>query len=312
MTEAKTVAQDFEQTARLLLNADEASGLSAGCPLPDVESLSQLADDLRALLFPRLWLSSDSGSLPDAVQHVCARTRMQLCEQIRSALQHVQSSGLRVHRESECTVDESAAELTTRFFDALPQLQVLLQADIRAAFDRDPAARTHDEIIACYPGVQAILVYRLAHALKDIGVPYLPRMLSEWAHRDTGIDIHPGARIGPSFFIDHGTGVVVGETCVIGTAVTLYQGVTLGALSIPRDKVERYRNKKRHPTIEDDVIIYSNATILGPEAVIGARSVIGGNVWITGPVPPDTKVILKKPELIYIGKNHRKKLEENK
>jgi serine O-acetyltransferase len=128
--------------------------------------------------------------------------------------------------------------------------------------------------------------------------------MTEYAHSLTGIDIHPGARIGKSFFIDHGTGVVIGETTEIGDRVRLYQGVTLGALSIPRNRVDKFRNQKRHPTIHDDVIIYSNATILGPEAIIGARSIIGGNVWITEPVPPDTKVILKRPELIYIGKNH--------
>ena len=300
MTDSESAAHDFERTAEQLLNADEASGLSAGCPLPDAESLSQLADDLRALLFPRLWLSADSGHLPDAVQRVCTRTRMQLSEQIHSALQHVQSSEIRVHRDTNCTLDESAALLTTRFFDTLPQLQVLLQADIRAAFDRDPAARSHDEIIACYPGVQAILVYRLAHALKEIGVPYLPRMLSEWAHRDTGIDIHPGARIGPSFFIDHGTGVVVGETCVIGTSVTLYQGVTLGAWSFPRDEDGRLiRGTQRHPTLEDGVSVYSNATILGGTTVVGAGSLVGSSVTLSRSVPPNTIVTIESPSLKY-------------
>ena len=300
MTDSEPAAHDFERTAEQLLNADEASGLSAGCRLPDAESLCQLADDLRALLFPRLWLSADSGHLSDAVQRVCTRTRMQLSEQIHSALQHVQSSEIRVHRDTNCTLDESAALLTTRFFDTLPQLQVLLQADIRAAFDRDPAARSHDEIIACYPGVQAILVYRLAHALKEIGVPYLPRMLSEWAHRDTGIDIHPGARIGPSFFIDHGTGVVVGETCVIGTSVTLYQGVTLGAWSFPRDEDGRLiRGTQRHPTLEDGVSVYSNATILGGTTVVGAGSLVGSSVTLSRSVPPNTIVTIESPSLKY-------------
>jgi serine O-acetyltransferase len=143
----------------------------------------------------------------------------------------------------------------------------------------------------------------MAHKLYEFDVPLLPRIMTEYAHSLTGIDIHPGAKIGESFFIDHGTGVVVGETTEIGNRARLYQGVTLGALSLPRKAGNRLRDKKRHPTIEDDVTIYSNATLLGKEAVIGARSVIGGNVWITERVPPDTKVLLKLPELVYIG-NH--------
>jgi serine O-acetyltransferase len=169
----------------------------------------------------------------------------------------------------------------------------------------DPAAKSYDEIIFSYPGLFAITVYRMAHKLHELDVPLLPRMMTEYAHSLTGIDIHPGSKIGGSFFIDHGTGVVVGETTEIGNRVRVYQGVTLGALSIARDEADLYRDKKRHPTIEDDVIIYSNATILGGETVIGARSIIGGNVWITESVPPDTKVLLKLPELVYIGNNHK-------
>jgi serine O-acetyltransferase len=189
-----------------------------------------------------------------------------------------------------------------QLIEGLPELREILASDIRAALDGDPAAKSADEVILSYPGLYAIAVYRLAHRLHELGVPLLPRMMTEYAHSLTGIDIHPGAKIGESFFIDHGTGVVVGETTEIGSRVRLYQGVTLGALSLPRDARSRYRNTKRHPTVEDDVIIYSNATILGPKAVIGARSIIGGNVWITDRVPPDTKVILKRPELVYIGK----------
>ena len=175
----------------------------------------------------------------------------------------------------------------------------MLAKDVRAAHEGDPAAKSYDEIIFSYPGLFAVTVYRLAHQLLKQEVPLLPRIMTEYAHSLTGIDIHPAARIGESFFIDHGTGVVVGETTEIGRRVRLYQGVTLGALSLPREKVESLRQQKRHPTIEDDVIIYSGTTILGGETVIGARSVIGGNVWLTESVPPDTKVFLKKPELIY-------------
>ncbi|MCI5141748.1 MAG: serine acetyltransferase, partial [Candidatus Electrothrix sp. ATG1] len=153
-----------------------------------------------------------------------------------------------------------------------------------------------------YPGLFAIFVYRLAHTLFTLKVPILPRILSEYAYHRTAIDIHPGASIGDSFFIDHGAGVVIGETSIIGNRVRLYQGVTLGALSLPRGAGSKLKNIKRHPTIEDDVIIYANATILGGDTVVGARSIVGGNVWLTKTVGPDTKVLLKQPELVYIGK----------
>ena len=187
----------------------------------------------------------------------------------------------------------------------LPRLRRALAKDVRAAYEGDPAAQSFDEIIFSYPGLFAVSVYRLAHQLVDQDVPLIPRIMTEYAHGATGIDIHPGAHIGESFFIDHGTGVVIGETTEIGDRVRLYQGVTLGALSLPREQVDSLRLVKRHPTVQDDVIIYAQATILGGKTVIGARSVIGGNVWITESVPPDTKVFLKKPELIYQGTKER-------
>ena len=174
-----------------------------------------------------------------------------------------------------------------------------MATDVRAAHEGDPAAQSFDEIIFSYPGIFAIMVYRIAHELYEQKIPLIPRIMTEYAHSVTGIDIHPGAQIGESFFIDHGTGVVIGETTEIGKNVRLYQGVTLGALSLPKDAGAQLRGKKRHPTIEDDVIIYAEATILGEKAVIGARSVIGGNVWITDPVPPDTRVLFETPHLIY-------------
>ncbi|MCK9377294.1 MAG: serine acetyltransferase [Syntrophobacterales bacterium] len=194
---------------------------------------------------------------------------------------------------------EKGQEEAVLFLRALPRLRTILATDVQAAYRGDPAAKSHDEVIFSYPGLFAVSVYRAAHQLLRQGVPLLPRIMTEYAHSQTGIDIHPGARIGESFFIDHGTGVVIGETTEIGRRVRLYQGVTLGALSLPPDQVESLRSKKRHPTVEDDVIIYSGATILGGGTVIGARAVIGGNVWLTGSVPPDTKVFLKKPELIF-------------
>jgi len=197
----------------------------------------------------------------------------------------------------ECGEKGNQAALAT--IAAIPELRRLLATDVRAIFNGDPAAQSHDEIIFSYPGIFATMVHRVAHTLFKLEVPLLPRLMSEHAHSLTGIDIHPGANIGESFVIDHGTGVVIGETTRIGKDVRIYQGVTLGALSLPRDTVDSLRGEQRHPTIEDNVIVYSGATILGGETTIGARSVIGGNVWITASVPPDTRVFMETPKLIY-------------
>ena len=198
---------------------------------------------------------------------------------------------------NEC--EEKGQKIALNLLESIPSLRKTLATDVRAVFEGDPAAKSHDEIIFSYPGIFAVTVYRVAHLLFELQVPLLPRIMTEHAHSLTGIDIHPGADIGESFVIDHGTGVVIGETTVIGKNVRIYQGVTLGALSLPKDAGERLRGQKRHPTIEDDVIVYSGATILGGDTVIGARSVIGGNVWITKSVPPDTKVIMETPKLVY-------------
>jgi serine O-acetyltransferase len=198
---------------------------------------------------------------------------------------------------TEC--DEQGQKLALVLLESIPSIRKILATDVRAVYEGDPAAKSYDEIIFSYPGIFAITVFRVAHKLFELQVPLLPRIMTEYAHSLTGIDIHPGADIGESFVIDHGTGVVIGETTTIGKNVRIYQGVTLGALSLPKDAGERLRGKKRHPTIEDDVIVYSGATILGGDTVIGARSLIGGNVWITKSVPPDTKVIMETPKLVY-------------
>jgi len=199
-----------------------------------------------------------------------------------------------------CTgCEERGQRAALDFLKDIPRLQALLATDVAAAYEGDPAAKYHDEIIFSYPGLFAVTVYRIAHRLYELDVPLIPRIMTEYAHGQTGIDIHPEVRIGERFFIDHGTGVVIGQTTVIGNRVRIYQGVTLGALSLSKDECERLRGEKRHPTIEDDVIIYANATILGGTTVIGARSVIGGNVWLTESVPGDTVVFLKKPELVF-------------
>jgi serine O-acetyltransferase len=199
-----------------------------------------------------------------------------------------------------CTrCEERGQRAALAFLREIPVLQARLARDIAAAYEGDPAAKYHDEIIFSYPGLFTVTVYRIAHQLHCLGVPLIPRIMTEYAHSRTGIDIHPAVEIGDRFFIDHGTGVVIGETAVIGDRVRIYQGVTLGALSLRKEECEDLRNQKRHPTIEDDVIIYANATILGGATVIGARSIIGGNVWLTESVPPDTTVFLKKPELVF-------------
>ena len=184
------------------------------------------------------------------------------------------------------------------FLQRIPALRKILATDVQAAFDGDPACKSQDEVIFCYPGLEAITIHRIAHELHNLDVPFIPRMMAEWSHRQTGIDIHPGATIGESFFIDHGTGVVIGETCVIGHHVKIYQGVTLGALSFPKDENgELLREAKRHPTIEDNVVIYANATVLGGKTIIGRESVIGSSVWVTSSIEPNTTVVMEKPNL---------------
>jgi serine O-acetyltransferase len=196
---------------------------------------------------------------------------------------------------SECAhCEERGHKEAMLFLSKLPAVRETLELDLQAAFDGDPAAKGLDEIIFSYPGFKAIVVFRLAHELELQRIPLMPRIMTEIAHGETGIDIHPGATIGKGFFIDHGTGTVVGETTIIGDYVKLYQGTTLGALSFPRDERGKIiRGRKRHPTIEDEVTVYSGATILGGDTVVGKGSVIGGNVWLTHSVPPGTKVVVE-------------------
>jgi len=193
-----------------------------------------------------------------------------------------------------------AVEVVTAFLEKLPAVMEVIATDVEAAYAGDPAATCLEEVILAYPGVKAVFTYRIAHLLHGLGVPLVPRIMTEFAHNETGVDIHPGARIGREFFIDHGTGVVIGETTVIGERVKLYQGVTLGALSFPRDRGgSLVRGTKRHPTLEDDVVVYAGATILGGDTVVGRGSVIGGNVWLTTSVPPLSRVTLSRDRLAY-------------
>jgi serine O-acetyltransferase len=266
-------------------------------PIPSRDSVIDIVQRICRILYPGYFISSrlEQFNLSYYFGQEATALFEVLSEQVSVALRH---DCIR-HKLPCIKCEERGQEITVEFMGKLPRLRAILATDVRAAYEGDPAAKSYDEVIFSYPGLFAISVYRIAHELWEQGVPFIPRIMSEHAHSLTGIDIHPGAHIQGSFFIDHGTGVVVGETTEIGERVRLYQGVTLGALSLPKGAGELLRNKKRHPTIEDDVIIYAGATILGGETIIGARSVVGGNVWLTESVPPDTRVFMKKPELIF-------------
>jgi len=266
-------------------------------PIPSVESVIRIINLLKQIIFPGYF---SSGKLnPVNLKYIMGESISVLyellSEQISSSIRH---DCIRYDQPcQECA--EKGQRSALDLLRTIPAIRRQLSKDVRATFDGDPAARSYDEIIFSYPGIQAITIYRIAHRLFELGIPILPRTMSEYAHSTTGIDIHPGAEIGERFVIDHGTGIVIGETTVIGNNVRIYQGVTLGAYSLTADAGSRLKGVKRHPTIEDDVIIYAGATILGGKTTIGERSVIGGNVWLTDSIPPDTRVVMKTPELIY-------------
>ncbi|MDY0387974.1 MAG: serine O-acetyltransferase EpsC [Methanolobus sp.] len=266
--------------------------------IPSKESLIEIIDLIKDILFPGYFgdQTVDRNTLSYHIGNEITELFSKLSKQITNSIIHGCD-----RFEEECTecIDRGHEE-TLKFLKKIPEIRSMLASDIIATYEGDPAAKNYDEIIFSYPGIFAMTIYRSAHELHKQGISIIPRIMTEYAHNIVGIDIHPGARIGNGFFIDHGTGVVIGETCEIGKNVRIYQGVTLGSLSFPKDETgELIRGEKRHPTIEDDVIIYSNATILGGETIIGARSVIGGNVWLTRSVPPDTKVVIEEPRLIF-------------
>ncbi|AEH61851.1 Serine O-acetyltransferase [Methanosalsum zhilinae DSM 4017] len=266
--------------------------------IPSRDEVIEIIDLMRKILYPGYFdnRTLDRNNLHYHIGNAITDLFEKLSRQITNSIIHeCQRYG---EKCTEC-VDRGQAE-TIKFLKKIPEIRRVLATDVIASYNGDPAARSYDEVIFSYPGLFAVTIYRVAHELHKQDITLLPRIMTEYAHNTVGIDIHPAASIGHSFFIDHGTGVVIGETCSIGNNVRVYQGVTLGALSFPKDERGKLiKGHKRHPTIEDDVIIYSGATILGGDTVIGARSVIGGNVWITEPVPPDTKVMIEKPNLVY-------------
>ncbi len=265
-------------------------------PISSRDSIIRILYMARRIIFPGYFIPErlDRVNLKYYLGQQATAFFEVLSEQITLAVRHDC-----VRFDRPCTrCQERGREAAIEFMREIPGLRQALAKDVRAAYEGDPAAGSFDEIIFSYPGVFAVTVHRIAHRLYHLGIPLIPRIMTEHAHGRTGIDIHPAAHIGESFFIDHGTGVVIGATCKIGNRVRIYQGVTLGALSVSREAVNGLRSRKRHPTIEDDVIIYSGATILGGDTVIGARSVIGGNVWITESIPADTRVFMKGPELV--------------
>ncbi len=256
---------------------------------PSTESLAEIIRLVRTIVFPDFF---DRQRCSPSIRKCCVGMRVEdLYRKLRSEISHA----LRFdHDRSGDEAENDARGLALRFIECLPDIRELLYTDVQAIFDNDPAVDNYGEVILCYPVVQAMIHYRTAHALLGLGIPVLPRMLTEMAHSTTGIDIHPGATIGRYFAIDHGTGVVIGETCVIGNHVTIYQGVTLGAKNFSLDSQGHPINIPRHPILEDNVTVYSNSSILG-RITVGRDSIIGGNVWLTHSVPAGSRIMQSRP-----------------
>ncbi|MDR1303591.1 MAG: serine O-acetyltransferase [Verrucomicrobiales bacterium] len=287
-------------TARLLDSYAEIGAINHidGVNLPDQQTVANLTRQLLQLLFPGYFqqLTVSDGGLAGKISAALDDIAAQLRPEIQKSLDYAPPADADVDR-----LDTAAQTLTCEFLGRLPRVREILVTDVEAAYDGDPAATGLDEIILAYPGLEAIAVQRLAHELQKLKIALIPRMMTEWAHSRTGIDIHPGAEIGAHFFIDHGTGVVIGETTSIGNRVKIYHGVTLGAKSTSGG--QELRGTKRHPTIEDDVTIYPGATILGGRTVIGAGSTVGGNVFLLNSVPPHSLVYYEEGAVLVKGKS---------
>jgi len=265
--------------------------------LPARDKILNILDLLIELLFPGYTgkRTVTKSNIKFIVGDILCQVYNDLCEQLERAYEHA----CRIKKCDDCDCQTMAQDVSQHLLGQLPKIRELLKGDVSAAFDGDPAAKSHEEIVISYPCITAIATYRIAHELYLKEVPLIPRIMSEYAHSATGIDIHPGARIGKNFFIDHGTGVVIGETTIIGDNVKIYQGTTLGAMSFPKDERGKViKGGKRHPTIEDNVTIYAEATILG-DVTIGSGSVVGGNVWIKESVPAEVTVTTPHSDLVY-------------
>lgn len=272
--------------------------------LPVRDRIIRLLDTILEILFPGYTgkRAVTRDTIFSVVHELLLVVRRDLSEQIERALRH----RCRIQDCLTCDCPRMASRCSEELLIRLPEIRRMLKGDVQAAYEGDPAAKSFEEVVISYPYIVAIATHRIAHELYLMEIPLIPRIMSEWAHSRTGIDIHPGARIGKNFFIDHGTGVVIGETAVIGDNVKMYQGVTLGALSFPRDeRGQIIRGRKRHPTLEDDVTVYAEATLLG-DITIGRGAVIGGNVWIRESVPPGAMVTVAKPESMYVTRERKR------
>ena len=256
---------------------------ATGAPLPSVEEVKRIVQLVKVIIFTDYFHKRQTNERMRS--YIIGVNMEELYELLRRQI----ACGLQFCTECGCDAEKQGDELALRFIDELPEIKRLLYTDVQAMFDNDPAAQTYGEVIFSYPVVNTMTHYRIAHVLHQMEIPILPRIITEQAHSKTGIDIHPGAKIGEYFAIDHGTGVVIGETCIIGNHVTLYQGVTLGAKSFKYDENGNMLNVPRHPIIEDYVTIYSNASILG-RITIGHHSIIGGNIWVVNNVPPHSRI----------------------
>ncbi|MDI6617455.1 MAG: serine acetyltransferase [Clostridiales bacterium] len=285
------IAQSIEDINRDYFFSDKTIGFAGK------ESINRVLHYLRSALFPGVYekYPIDEFKVNVLIGNNIRSAALELNDLIEKVF--INKCDFNDKEKRDCTkCMDMANDITIELINRLPDIRRILQTDIQAAYDGDPAAHTTEEIIMSYPSITAISIYRISHVLCQLGVPVIPRIMSEYAHAVTGIDIHPGAKIGTSFFVDHGTGVVVGETCEIGNNVKLYQGVTLGAKSFPLDdKGNPIKGIKRHPNIGDNVIIYAGATILGGDTEIGHDSIIGGNVWLTHSVPPFSRVYNSQP-----------------
>jgi serine O-acetyltransferase len=295
---------DFRSVVEDLLRTYRENGginyIESAATLPSRPTIDAVCAELLSILFPGFHGEPlvHAGDLPSVtisrLKSLHARIKPEICKSLAAL-------------NPSDAIDADAEEILVFFFSHLARLREMLWADLDAAYEGDPSAYSFEEIILAYPAIEAIAIQRMAHLLYLRGLPLIPRMMTEWAHGQTGIDIHPGAQIGSHFFIDHGTGVVIGETCVIGSHVKLYHGVTLGARSFEKDDQGLIRKGgKRHPNVEDHVTIYPNSTVLGGETVVGARSTIGGNVFLTESVPPDSLVYYEAKQIAILPKRDRK------